>query len=293
MIADLFVVDSSVGVKWFVPEVHMASIGTVRSGRTETEREWRDPPSQQGYAFAFDAAVAFINSQLPQNEPIGQAFRTVVRMYPEKAIRELVANALIHQDFSVTGTGPMVEIFTDRIEITNPGEPLVDTLRFIDAAPKSRNEALAAFMRRMNICEEAGTGIDKAISAIEAFQLPAPDFKAVLGFTRTFLYASRWKLPATAQDSLPAAGPALPDGIGYPQGSFKRFHVCGVPPLLSFLAQCPRFLSVPVFSCARGRSSWTSRPQHANRSSSMMWIIPNRTTAEHPRTHSLRRSILA
>ena len=44
-------------------------------GRTETEREWRDAPSQKGYAVAFEAAVAFINSQLPQNEPIGQAFR--------------------------------------------------------------------------------------------------------------------------------------------------------------------------------------------------------------------------
>jgi ATP-dependent DNA helicase RecG len=160
-------------------------------GRTETEREWRAPPSQQGYAFAFDAAVAFINSQLPQNEPIGQAFRTVVRMYPETAIRELVANALMHQDFTVSGAGPMVEIFTDRIEIANPGEPLVDTLRFIDASPKTRNEDLAALMRRMNICEEAGSGIDKAVSAIEAFQLPAPDFKAVLGFTKAFLYAHK------------------------------------------------------------------------------------------------------
>ncbi len=108
------------------------------TGRTDTEREWRDAPSQKGYALAFEAAVAFINSQLPQNEPIGQAFRTEVRMYPEKAIRELVANGLIHQDFTVTGAGPMVEIFADRMEITNPGEPLVDTLRFIDTPPRSR-----------------------------------------------------------------------------------------------------------------------------------------------------------
>lgn len=62
-------------------------------GRTNTEREWRDAPSQMGYAVAFEAAVAFINSQLPQNEPIGQAFREEVRVYPEKAIREL---SLIH-----------------------------------------------------------------------------------------------------------------------------------------------------------------------------------------------------
>jgi hypothetical protein len=51
------------------------------------------------------------------------------------------------------------------------------------------------------------------------------------------VYASQWRLPATTQDSLPAAGPALPDGIGYPQGSDERFRACGCPPLPSFLAQ--------------------------------------------------------
>jgi ATP-dependent DNA helicase RecG len=160
-------------------------------GRTNTEREWRDAPSQMGYAVAFEAAVAFINSQLPQNEPIGQAFRQEVRVYPEKAIRELVANCLIHQDFFVTGAGPMVEIFDSRMEITNPGEPLVDTLRFIDMPPKSRNETLAAMMRRMKICEEAGTGIDKAVEAIESAHLPALNFTVPPGFTRVFIYGQR------------------------------------------------------------------------------------------------------
>lgn len=123
-------------------------------------------------------------------------------MYPEKAIRELVANALIHQDFSVTGAGPMVEPFADRMEITNPGEPLVDTLRFIDTPPRSRNEELAALMRRMNICEEGGTGIDKVVAAVEMFQLPPPDFAAITtvqpGTTKATLFAHR-KL--TAMDS--------------------------------------------------------------------------------------------
>lgn len=161
------------------------------AGRTEMEREWRDAPSQKGYAIAFEAAIAYINSQLPHNEPIGQALRTEVRMYPERAIRELVANALIHQDFTVRGAGPMVEIFADRMEITNPGEPLVDTLRFIDCPPKTRNEGVAAMMRRVGICEEAGTGIDKAIEAIELYQLPAPDFTRPPGSTRTLLFAHR------------------------------------------------------------------------------------------------------
>lgn len=178
------------------------------NGRTETEREWRDAPSQKGYALAFEAAVAYINSQLPQNEPIGQAFRTEVRMYPEKAIRELVANALVHQDFSVTGAGPMVEIFTDRMEITNPGEPLVDTLRFIDTPPRSRNEDLAALMRRMSICEEGGTGIDKVIEAVEAFQLPAPDFAALTtmqpGFTKATLFAHQKLTEMDSKDRIRA-----------------------------------------------------------------------------------------
>lgn len=159
--------------------------------RTETEREWRDAPSQSGYAVAFEPAVAYINSQLPQQEPIGQAFSEEVRTYPQRAIRELVANCLIHQDFSVSGAGPMVEIFAGRIEITNPGEPLVDTLRFIDIAPRSRNEVLAALLRRMKICEEAGTGIDKAVEAIEEVHLPALNFTVPPGSTRVIFLGQR------------------------------------------------------------------------------------------------------
>src|SRR5262245_9956760 len=85
------------------------------NSRSEREREWRDPPAEKGYALAFAPALAFIRSQLPQNEPIGQALRTEVQLYPEIAVRELVANALIHQDFTVTGAAPMVEIFGDRL----------------------------------------------------------------------------------------------------------------------------------------------------------------------------------
>jgi len=112
-------------------------------------------------------------------------------MYPELAVRELVANAIIHQDFFVTGAGPMVEIFSDRIEITNPGEPLVDTRRFVDTPPKSRNETLASLMRRFRICEERGSGIDKVVFQIELFQLPAPLFETPEGFTRAVLFAHK------------------------------------------------------------------------------------------------------
>ncbi len=156
-----------------------------------TEKEWGDPPSRAGYASNFEAAVAYINSQLLGNEHIEHALRQSVRMYPEIAVRELTANLLIHQDFSATGAGPTVEIFDDRIEFTNPGEPLVDPQRFIDLPPRSRNEELARLMRLMTICEERGSGIDKVVAAIEMFQLPPPDFRKPPGSTQVVLYAPR------------------------------------------------------------------------------------------------------
>jgi len=143
----------------------------------------------RGYASGFEGLVKYVMDQLPTNEVIENALRRQVKIYPEKAIREFVANALIHQDFSVTGAGVMIEIFPDRIEIMNPGVPLVDTNRFIDTAPKSRNEILAGLMRRLNICEERGSGIDRAIESIETYQLPAPKFIRGDDYTRVILYA--------------------------------------------------------------------------------------------------------
>jgi predicted HTH transcriptional regulator len=164
------------------------------SGRAETLKEQVDG---RGYACGFEGLIGYINGVLPANEVIEQALRKSVPMFPELAVRELVANALIHQDLFVTGAGPMVEIFEDRIEITNPGEPLVDTERFVDTPPRSRNEALASLMRRVRICEERGSGIDKVLSQVEWFQLPAPLFEKPDGFTRVVLFAHK---PLAAMD---------------------------------------------------------------------------------------------
>ena len=159
----------------------------------------REQVWNKGYACGFEGLVAFIMALVPTNEVIEQALRKTVPMFPEPAVRELAANGLIHQEFFVTGAGPMVEIFDDRIEITNPGEPLVDTLRFVDTPPKSRNEALASLMRRFRICEERGSGIDKVIFQVELFQLPAPLFEVPDGFTRTILFAHQ---PLTKMDRI-------------------------------------------------------------------------------------------
>ena len=155
-------------------------------GRAETNREQM---GSKGYAAGFEGLIDYINTLLPRNEVIGKALRETEALFPEIAIRELVANMLIHQDFSISGTGPIVEIFSDRIEISNPGESLIATDRSVDAPPQSRNETMAALMRRFGICEERGSGIDKVILAIEFSQMPAPLFETPPGATRSVIFA--------------------------------------------------------------------------------------------------------
>ncbi|MBC8551962.1 MAG: putative DNA binding domain-containing protein [Candidatus Brocadiales bacterium] len=156
--------------------------------RVETIRE---QTGTKGYACGFEGLISFVTDRLPSNEVIGQAFRKEVPMFPELAIRELVANAILHQDLHATGTAPMIEIFSNRMEITNPGLPLVKTDRFLDSPPKSRNEALASFMRRIGICEERGSGVDKVVSQTEFYQLPAPIFETTEEHTRAILFAHK------------------------------------------------------------------------------------------------------
>ena len=91
----------------------------------------------------------------------------------------------------------MVELFANRIEITNPGLPLVKTDRLLDSPPKSRNEAIASFMRRVNICEERGSGIDKVVIETELYQLPAPVFRTTDEHTIAILCAHK---PLTEMD---------------------------------------------------------------------------------------------
>ncbi len=179
------------------PHLKRKAVRVIHYKGNGKQEPLREQIGSKGYAAGFEGLIDFIMALVPKNEVIGQALRQEVPMFPELAVRELVANALIHQDFFVTGSGPMVEIFSDRMEITNPGKPLVDPLRFVDSPPTSRNEALASLMRRLGVCEERGSGIDKVVAQVERYQLPAPVFEVVdvsqesTKFTRTVLFAHR------------------------------------------------------------------------------------------------------
>lgn len=140
-------------------------------GRTEMLRS-RD--YEGGYAVELEAAVEMVMALTPAREDVVGAVRTQTNAYPERAVREILANALIHQDLAIAGSGPVIEVFADRVDFTNPGTSLVDLMRLVDNPPKSRNQRLASLMRRFRFCEELGTGWDRIISSCEASYLPAP-----------------------------------------------------------------------------------------------------------------------
>jgi predicted HTH transcriptional regulator len=155
----------------------------VYSGTSKLETRL-DRTENKGYAVGFRGLHEFVTGQLPQNEIIEDALRKQVKLLPEASVRELIANALIHQNFSIGGASPMIEVYSNRLEISNPGEPLVPVERFIDGY-QSPNERFADLMRRMSICEEKGSGIDRVVHDAEIYQLPAPEFRT--GHKRTIV----------------------------------------------------------------------------------------------------------
>lgn len=171
------------------PNLRRKAVRVIQyTGKSNIEAT-RERAFHRGYAIGFEQLIDYIDALLPTKEVIRRAIRETVPKYSLPAIRELVANMLVHQDLAITGAGPMVEIFSNRVEITNPGESLVKPNRMINASPRTRNEAMAAIMRRTGICEERGGGIRKTILAIERAQLPPPRFEMLPDFTRVTVFA--------------------------------------------------------------------------------------------------------
>lgn len=151
----------------------------------------QDMTGIRGYASGFDNMLQYINSQIPNVESIVEGSRKAIKTYPVESIREFVANALVHQDFALPGIGPTIEIYSNRIEIYNPGHPLVEPMRFMDTEPKSRNEKLTDTLRRLKVCEKRGSGVDRAVFMLELMQSPAPKIEKDGSGVKVTLYSHR------------------------------------------------------------------------------------------------------
>jgi predicted HTH transcriptional regulator len=161
------------------------------SDKTRTNAE-REIIMKKGYAIGFKEILEYIMQNIPSNEVIKEAIRKEVKMYPMVVIREILANALIHQDLHSMNINPKVEIFTDRIEISNPGSlmPNLSVDRIIDNS-EPRNEVLARTMYHLGICEDRGSGIDRALDAIELYNLPPLKFEELPNIFKVTIYSPK------------------------------------------------------------------------------------------------------
>lgn len=91
-----------------------------------------DQSGKIGIAISFENILKNIMRLMPYSEKYNGGLREDIPLFPEIAIRELVANALVHQDFTHQGSRPLIEIFNNRVEISNPGVPIIPIPRFLD-----------------------------------------------------------------------------------------------------------------------------------------------------------------
>ena len=142
-----------------------------------------------GYAVGFEGLIDFIMRNT--GKEVIDVARNIEPIYPRVAVREFVANALIHQDFAIDGSPITIEIFSNRLVITNPGAPLNNIARLIDLPPRSRNEKLAQSMLLLGLCERRGSGVDRAIEAVEKMFLPPVRFQSLEDYTRVSLFPQK------------------------------------------------------------------------------------------------------
>lgn len=148
----------------------------------------------------FNAAVLFLMKHLNRRSEIIGVNRNDIYEIPFEALREAIANAIIHRDYSVRGTSLMVEVYDDRIEINNPGVFPWHQKNAFGKISVRRNEHIADLFFRMDKVERAGTGIRRMKEAMAAAGLSAPNIRQSGFYTIIFKRPVESEVKKDAED---------------------------------------------------------------------------------------------
>ena len=123
-------------------------------------------------------AINYVKKHINTEFKIKKLQREEIQQYPEEAIREAIVNAVMHRDYLDDSEDILIEIFRNKIEISNPGG-LVKGFNPDEFGKKSRtrNPLIANLLLRADYVEKLGTGINRIKNSIKEAGLPEPVFK--------------------------------------------------------------------------------------------------------------------
>jgi ATP-dependent DNA helicase RecG len=135
----------------------------------------------------FNEAVGFLQKHLNVRSEILGVNREDIYEIPIEVLREALVNALMHRDYSITGTQVSVEVYDDRVEIVNPGGlPKGLSVWNLGTVSIRRNELISDLFFRLHKVERIGMGIQKMKEAMVAAGLREPTFASDAFFRATF-----------------------------------------------------------------------------------------------------------
>ncbi|MGD9108362.1 MAG: helix-turn-helix domain-containing protein [Gammaproteobacteria bacterium] len=136
----------------------------------------------------YNEAQIFLKKHLNVRTEITGFDREDIYEIPLDALREAIANAIIHRDYGVRGTSIMVEVHDDRVVISNPGRlpKGVDIKTLINGVSMRRNELIADIFARMDKAERMGSGLKRIGEIMQEAKQPFPEIENDLFFRITF-----------------------------------------------------------------------------------------------------------
>ena len=183
----------------------------------------------------FNEAVTFLKKHLNVRSEIHGVNREDIYEIPIEVLREAVVNALMHRDYSITGTQVSIEVHDDRVEIVNPGGlPKGLSVADLGAVSIRRNELIADLFFRLHKVERVGMGIRNMKEAMVSAGLREPTF-APDTFFRAVFWRDAHRAPKHAASDSATGESGLADGLvdGLVENQQKMLQLIGANPRIS------------------------------------------------------------
>jgi len=146
---------------------------------------------------AIEAAVAFVEKHTSHGMDIGSVRRVDRWTIPPAAVREAIINAVAHADYTQQGSPIRLSIFSDRLEVENPGllpfGLTVEVLRH--GVSKLRNRVIGRVFHELGLVEQWGSGIQRILVTCREAGLREPRFEEITTRFRVTLYTDRTTEP--------------------------------------------------------------------------------------------------